>query len=180
MNITEKIIEKLLTYYNVSTIKELAKKINIPESTISSWGQRNSINAIKKNCKRLGIYQEIFNIENAYFDITIEHKNINKTLALFNRRALVYLYFILEKKNISSAIEYFEWKTTEKDKNKLKTFFSNFYIDLFNDNLPFSAYEKELNRYIDLYLSIEELDLIFKNKKIFKKSILMIAEEKVR
>ncbi|OCL95780.1 helix-turn-helix domain-containing protein [Aliarcobacter thereius] len=54
------IFEKLFNYFNVSTIRELSEKINISESTISKWKQRNSINAIKKKCRELGIYNQIF------------------------------------------------------------------------------------------------------------------------
>lgn len=52
--------EKLFNFYNVSTIKELSEKIKIGASTISAWNQRKSISALKKACRELGIYNEIF------------------------------------------------------------------------------------------------------------------------
>ncbi|KLE04225.1 helix-turn-helix transcriptional regulator [Aliarcobacter butzleri] len=64
---------KLLNFYNVSTIKELSEKINIGASTISAWNQRKSITALKKACRKLGIYNEIFgdlNQNNVIQDIT--------------------------------------------------------------------------------------------------------------
>lgn len=57
-------IEKLLSHYKASSYDELSSKIITPAGTISKWKQRNSINAIKKKCRELGIYEYIFdNIE---------------------------------------------------------------------------------------------------------------------
>ncbi|WP_066159575.1 hypothetical protein [Aliarcobacter skirrowii] len=52
--------DKILDFYNVSTIKELSLAIDTGASTISNWRQRNSITALKKRCRELGIYKEIF------------------------------------------------------------------------------------------------------------------------
>lgn len=60
INQSEILIDKMLDYYSVVTYSELAGKINTTQQTISSWKQRNSVNAIKKKCKELGIYNEIF------------------------------------------------------------------------------------------------------------------------
>lgn len=56
----EFLIEKLLNFYKVSNVAELSTKINTSQKTISNWKIRNSINAIKKKCRELGIYNEIF------------------------------------------------------------------------------------------------------------------------
>ena len=60
INQAELLIDKLLNYYNVFTYSDLGIKINVSQANISSWKQRNSVNAIKKKCKELGIYNEIF------------------------------------------------------------------------------------------------------------------------
>ena len=52
--------DKLLGFYNVNTLKDLSEVTNIPISTMSSIKQRNSITALKKKCRELGIYNEIF------------------------------------------------------------------------------------------------------------------------
>lgn len=52
--------DKILSFYNVSTLKDLSDITNIPISTMSSIKQRNSITALKKKCRELGIYNEIF------------------------------------------------------------------------------------------------------------------------
>uniref|UniRef100_UPI004047894C hypothetical protein n=1 Tax=Aliarcobacter sp. TaxID=2321116 RepID=UPI004047894C len=71
--------EKLLEYYEVVTINELAKKINTGPSTISNWRQRKSINALKKKCRELGIYKEIFGEINkrSVLGIAANHFNVN-------------------------------------------------------------------------------------------------------
>ena len=60
INQSEILIDKMLNYYSVVTYSELAGKINTSQQTISSWKSRNSVNAIKKKCRELGIYDEIF------------------------------------------------------------------------------------------------------------------------
>ena len=60
MENAEFLIEKLLNFYKVSNVAELSTKINTSQKTISNWKIRNSINAIKKRCRELGIYNEIF------------------------------------------------------------------------------------------------------------------------
>lgn len=59
------LIEKLLNYYNLTSLQELAEKLNIKQSSLSSWKSRNSINAIRNKCRELGIYNEIFGDLNA-------------------------------------------------------------------------------------------------------------------
>ncbi|MFX4277179.1 hypothetical protein ACOL3G_04740 [Aliarcobacter butzleri] len=108
--------EKLFNFYNVSTIKELSEKIKIGASTISAWNQRKSINALKKACRELGIYNEIFgdlnsNIQmnNGSMDSNI--KKIDKNI--FDDEILIIL------KSISPIIEN---NISKKDsfKNNLK------------------------------------------------------------
>ena len=66
--------DKIFNFYNVSSIKELSEVINTGASTISNWKQRGSITALKKRCRELGIYNEIFgdlntqNIQNQIID----------------------------------------------------------------------------------------------------------------
>lgn len=56
--------EKMMNFYNSATIKQLANAVNTLPSTVSNWHQRKSISAIKKKCRELGIYDEIFNSSN--------------------------------------------------------------------------------------------------------------------
>ncbi len=61
--------DKLLSFYNVNTLKDLSEVTNIPISTMSSIKQRNSITALKKKCRELGIYNEIFGDLNSKINI---------------------------------------------------------------------------------------------------------------
>jgi len=60
MSEIEIIIEKLLNHYNVSTLGELAEQMSLKQSSISSWKSRGSLTPIKKKCRELGIYNDIF------------------------------------------------------------------------------------------------------------------------
>ena len=59
MEINE-IIDKLFDYFNVSSIQDLSQKMNVSQPTISKWKNRNAISAVKKRCRELGIYNDIF------------------------------------------------------------------------------------------------------------------------
>ncbi|MDY0181419.1 hypothetical protein [Aliarcobacter skirrowii] len=52
--------DKLLNFYGVTSLQGLSNETKIPISTISSIKQRESITALKKKCRELGIYNEIF------------------------------------------------------------------------------------------------------------------------
>lgn len=71
INEAEFFIEKLLKLYKVSNVAELSNKINTTQQTISNWNQRKSISALKKVCRELGIYNEIFKNTNKE-DLKIE------------------------------------------------------------------------------------------------------------
>lgn len=60
INNAETLLFKLFKFYDVYSNNELSQKIDVSAGTISKWKQRNSINAIKKKCRELGIYDEIF------------------------------------------------------------------------------------------------------------------------
>ena len=56
----DNLIDLLFIHFNVTTMADLAMHISVSQQTISKWKQRNSVNAIKKKCIELGIYNEIF------------------------------------------------------------------------------------------------------------------------
>ena len=176
------IINKLFDYFKVYTINELALKLGVKQSILSGWKSRNSINSFKKKCREIGIYDEIFDIiqpVNSISQSSVLYKeDINTKLFLFNRRSLIYLYYLLHKQNIKNAIEYFEWQIKKEDESIFKSILSDFYIDLKNDNISCSSYRKETDDYINHLIKIAELDFIFQNKDDFLKSILFIAEQK--
>ena len=56
-----------MDFYNIHTLSELAVELKTTQPTISSWKKRNSINAIKKKCRELQIFDEVFD-ENELLD----------------------------------------------------------------------------------------------------------------
>ena len=60
MENVEDILERLFLFYKVASVAGLSKQINTSQKTISNWKIRNSISALKKRCRELGIYNEIF------------------------------------------------------------------------------------------------------------------------
>ena len=77
INEAEILIEKLLNYFNLTSLQELANKFNIKQSALSSWKSRNSVNAIKKRCRELGIYSEIFGDLNFSSNENQKNENID-------------------------------------------------------------------------------------------------------
>lgn len=63
----ECIFEKLFNYFNVNSIKELSEKLDVQPSTVSNWKQRSSISAVKKRCREIGIYNDIFGDVNTQY-----------------------------------------------------------------------------------------------------------------
>ena len=56
----EDLIYKLYSFFDVKNNLDLANKLETTAQTISNWKSRNSVNAIKKKCRELSIYNEIF------------------------------------------------------------------------------------------------------------------------
>lgn len=59
-NEAEILIDRLMSYYSVFTISELAQLISTSQPAISQWKKKNYIKAIASKCRELGIYNEIF------------------------------------------------------------------------------------------------------------------------
>lgn len=76
----EKLIEKLMSFFNVFSLHELADKLGISQPAISKWKKANSIMAIKKKCRELGIYNQIFEDlnSNTIINITSEVNQATK------------------------------------------------------------------------------------------------------
>ena len=59
-NEAEILIDKLMNYYDVFTISELAQLISTSQPAISQWKKKNYTKAIATKCRELGIFNEIF------------------------------------------------------------------------------------------------------------------------
>ncbi len=60
INDIEIILQRLLDYFDLDNMSQLADKLSVSQPTISKWKSRGSILPIKKICRELGIYNEIF------------------------------------------------------------------------------------------------------------------------
>ena len=54
------VFDRLFDYYCIKSLQELALKLGVSQPAISQWKTRNAISAVKKRCRELGIYNEIF------------------------------------------------------------------------------------------------------------------------
>jgi len=54
------LLSKLITFFNAPTLVQLAQELGVSQQTISAWKARNSVSAIEKKCRELGIYTAIF------------------------------------------------------------------------------------------------------------------------
>ena len=73
------VIQKMMNHYDLDTLSELSEVLKVSQPTISKWRARNTIIPIKKRCRELGIYNEIFGSfsENV---LTFSMSNIQKKL----------------------------------------------------------------------------------------------------
>ena len=77
----EDLIYKLYSFFDVKNNLDLANKLETTSQTISNWKSRNSVNAIKKKCRELSIYNEIFGDLNTNIN-HFQNSNINKAFDL--------------------------------------------------------------------------------------------------
>ena len=107
------LVDRLMEFYGVDTISELAEYIEVSQPTISRWIKSNSIEAIKKKSIEKGIYKYLFD----YFEVDLfqssEYDNLSKfdierilkqnckkygvkleTVEIKNKRLLYNSYFI--------------------------------------------------------------------------------------
>lgn len=105
----EVIFDKLFDYYKINTFVELADKLNISQPALSQWKTRNSISAIKKKCREIGIYNDIFGDINS------------KILSMGNNsRASMGTYY--ESYNQSKGKDNFDTLTVELIKKAIDKF----------------------------------------------------------
>ena len=125
MNDIDSILSKLLIYYDVDTLSELAEILDVTQPTISKWKARKAIIPIKNKCKELGIYEEIFNdLEFSEFDkIKILKQQCKKYDISTN-------FFIYDIKKTLNIIE-----TMIKNNKKIEDKFHQYLKDFIKDNL---------------------------------------------
>lgn len=149
----EIILQNLLDYYDLDTLSQLADKLDVTQPTISKWKSRGSIAPIKKKCKDLGIYDDIFKEKKKThcfgFDTSLMDIKLNlraecqkygiQITTLKNKRLL----YLLEHIAIEAEVN----KQTEELENDLIDLFFKYYPLLNKDLFPIKnvldSFEKE-------------------------------------
>ena len=75
------VFDRLFDYYCINSLQELGLKLGVSQPAISQWKTRNAISAVKKRCRELGIYNEIFGDLNSNIN-NFQNSNINKAFDL--------------------------------------------------------------------------------------------------
>lgn len=76
----EILIQKLMSFYNVFTISELANIIGVSQPSISGWKKNNYVKAIANKCRELGIYNEIFGDLNSKINVNTNSGQVAGTV----------------------------------------------------------------------------------------------------
>ena len=141
----EDIIYKLYEFFKVNNNLELAELLKTTPQTISNWKTRNSISAIKKKCRELRIYNDIFgDIDNKILDTLNNEKKdeIKNSIDEDTMFHIQNLFTIAKRKNLLKELKtelsmmYLKYSTYEKDS---KTEDGR---NIFNDNIIFEAPKK--------------------------------------
>ena len=109
------LINRLMEFYEVNTLLELAECIKVSQPTISRWIKNNSIEHIQKKCRELGIYSDIFQ----NFNYTLDDFDFNK---------------IDKIKELKEKCEKYNVQTTTIENKKVLNLFEILYRDFQIDN----------------------------------------------
>ncbi len=109
------LINRLMEFYEVNTLLELAECIKVSQPTISRWIKNNSIEHIQKKCRELGIYSDIFQ----NFNYTLDDFDFNK---------------IDKIKELKEKCEKYNDQTTTIENKKVLNLFEILYRDFQIDN----------------------------------------------
>jgi len=173
----DSVFDKLFTYFDVSTMRELADKMEVSYSSITKWKNRNAINAIKKRCRELKIFDEIFGQQFELIN-TVNVQNINRTLFIFRLRILVYLYMMFKESNIRNLNDFEKWNQDRELEPAYKRFIKDFRIDFKNDLVSLPSYREETVMYLDYFLTVDEQEYLFSNSEQFESFLFWAIKEK--
>ena len=85
------LINRLMEFYEVNTLLELAECIKVSQPTISRWIKNNSIEHIQKKCRELGIYSDIFQNFNVVYLVIQIVKTIAFVNTIFNQNSCSFI-----------------------------------------------------------------------------------------
>jgi len=177
MNINQ-IIEKLMDYYQVYTLSELADKMNVGQPTISRWKRNKSITIVQKKCKELGIFDEIFKDNNQdkisinqnnhtyqLFDILYQSHVDNNTLSQLEESLTQQI--ILEKispifRDMYSEKNFFKYLLEGSHSNKTTNLLllNRVLVNYKKDEVTLENAKKTLIKLIDQYNDMDDFKII--------------------
>ncbi|MCT7547288.1 hypothetical protein N5U18_02205 [Aliarcobacter butzleri] len=151
--VAEDFIYKLYSFFHVNNNLDLAIKLDTTPQTISNWKSRNSINAIKKKCRELGIYPEIFKDEilksEAFVSQALKQKEENERRNSIDEDTMFHiqnLFTIAKKKDLLKELKtelsmmYLKYSTYDKDSKTENG------KNIFSDKIVFSSPHETSNK----------------------------------
>lgn len=172
-------LKKLLTHYNLSTYTQLAIKLHTTQQNITNWKKRNSVLAVEKKCREVGIYQKIFEdfgsgeLGNDYvFDVVLF-----KLSTLTDRQRAILYHALRKNQQIKSKEELIDAIQTldlielfQYQLKKLTTIFSfkftnfkNIFIFKDDDTGAYPFDRNNLAKFIQNNLNDTEINVWLKN-----------------
>ncbi|WP_148625825.1 helix-turn-helix domain-containing protein [Aliarcobacter cryaerophilus] len=146
------LVDRLMEYYDVTTISELAEKINIGQQAISKWRKNNSIEAIKKKSKELNLYNYLFDdfevdlFQSSEYDYYTNHDKA-KILKKQCKKYGVKLETVdIKNKRLLFLIQELDKFANEEEIKKIENILKDLYLNLEPDKpyLPkFSEIEED-------------------------------------
>ena len=124
-------------------------------------------------------YEELKDILNQADRDPTQAVYINRVLHTFNMRSLAYLFYLLKEHTIKDSTDLYNFNLKKDQENFFIRFMSDWYHNEKDNVLSFARNRKEFNEYIELYLTKEEVDFVFKNKEIFISSVHKILQQKL-
>ena len=130
------LVDRLMEFYGVDTISELAQNIKVSQPTISRWIKNNSIKAIKEKSRELGLYNYLFNhfeidlFQSSEYDYYTNHDKA-RILEQQCRKYGVKLEAVeIKNKRLLFLIQQIDRFANEKETKEIENTLKDLYLNL--------------------------------------------------
>ena len=130
------LVDRLMEFYGVDTISELAEYIEVSQPTISRWIKSNSIEAIKKKSIEKGIYKYLFD----YFEVDLfqsseyDYYTNNDKAKILKKQCEKYGVKLetveIKNKRLLFLIQQIDRFANEKEIEKIENILKDLYLNL--------------------------------------------------
>lgn len=130
------LVDRLMEYYDVTTISELAEKINIRHQAISKWRKNNSVDAIKKRSKELGLYNYLFDdfevdlFQSSEYDYVPKYEKQRILEKQCKKYGIKLETVEIKNKRLLFLIQQIDRFANEKEINEVENILKDFYLNL--------------------------------------------------